>query len=125
MIRMRAKYVNIQVATARGVAERYRQQYPAGDTRRPLGRDTDEVYQQLLALGDNAPIDKVAEIIGNQSWSYISCDGCRDYVDRAVAIGEYETKAYCAICITEAFTALSEPPPMTAERAEELTKRAI
>lgn len=124
MIRMRAKYVNIQVATARGVAELYRQQYPAGDTRRPLGRDTDEVYQQLLALGNNPQIDKVAEIIGNKSWSYISCDGCRDYVERAVAIGEYEPKAYCAICITEAFTALSESPPMTAERAEALSRRA-
>lgn len=125
MTRMRAKYVCIQVATGRGVADRYRSQYPAGDTTRPVGRNPEEVYQRLVALGDNPPIDKVAEIIGNKSWSYISCAGCPEYVERAVAIGEYEPKAYCAICVTEAFMVLSEPEPMTAERAEELTRRAM
>lgn len=78
MTRMRAKYVCIQVATGRGVAERYRRQYPAGDTTKPLGKDSEDVYQRLLALGDNPPIDKVAEIIGNQAWSYTLTAKVRD-----------------------------------------------
>ena len=124
MTRMRAKYVNIQVATGRGVAQQWASQYREKDgTWR--GDDKEQIYRKLVALGDNPPIDKVAEIIGNKSWSYISCAGCPEYVERAVAIGEYEPKAYCAICVTEAFTVLSEPEPMTAERAEELTRRAM
>lgn len=106
LTRMRAKYVNVQVATGRGVADRYRQQYPAGDTTRPGGKDPEDTYQRLAALGDNPPIDKVAEIIGNKSWSYITCDGCSLYVERAVAIGEFDTKAYCETCMKEAHAIL-------------------
>lgn len=103
---MRPKYVSIRMATAAGVAERWAQQYQhpkdgwRGSAHHPDGK---KVYEALIALGPNPPLDKVAEIIGNQSWSYISCDGCSDYVERAVALGEYEPKAYCATCISEAW----------------------
>lgn len=105
---MRSKYVNIQVASARGVADRWASQYqhPVDGWRRyselDKGRSRKDVHDELAALGDNPPIDKVAEIIGNKSWSYICCDGCNNYVERAVCIGEYEPKAYCATCIEEA-----------------------
>lgn len=107
-MRMRAKFVNIQVASARGIADRWANQYRNQNgswSSAPLcvkGRNSEQVYEALCALGDNPPIDKVAEIIGNQSWSYISCDGCNSYVGRAVAIGEYDPKAYCDVCIKEA-----------------------
>lgn len=102
---MRPKYVSIRVASATGVAERWAQQYQhpkdgwRGTAQRPDGK---KIYDNLIALGENPPIDKVAEIIGNKSWSYISCEGCNEYVERAVVLGEYEPKSYCATCINEA-----------------------
>lgn len=127
MIRMRAKFVTVRVATGRGVADRWASQYRIsdGEWKNIVGPKTPrQVHEDLVHLGNNPPIDKVAEIIGNKSWSYISCDGCSDYVERAVSIGEYDEKSYCATCITEAFTVLAETEPMTAERAEEMTRRA-
>ncbi len=107
---MRSKYVSIEVATGRNVAERWRQQYEKGDgswsnTVSGLSKD---VHDKLCSLGPNPPIDKVAAAIGNQSWSYISCDGCSDYVERAVRIGDTysEGKCYCATCIAEAHQVL-------------------
>jgi hypothetical protein len=110
---MRAKYVNLRIASGRGIAERWVSQYRHDGGKwmnAPLsvkGRTSEQVYDALCELGDNPPIDKVAEIIGNKSWSYISCDGCPEYVERAVSIGEYEPKAYCETCLREAIAALS------------------
>ena len=110
-MRMRAKFVNIQVATGRGVADRWASQYRERDgawrTCLAGPRTSQQIHEVLVALGDNPPIDKVAEIIGNKSWSYISCDGCSESVERAVAIGEYDTKAYCQTCIKEAHAILT------------------
>lgn len=67
---------------------------------------TKTVYDQLCALGDDPNIDAVAEAIGNKSWSYLTCEGCTEYVKTAVAIGEHEPKLYCDICIREAMELL-------------------
>lgn len=69
-------------------------------------RNPKAIHEQLVPLGEDPPIDKVAEITGNKSWSYISCDGCRDYVERAVDLGEFEPKSYCATCIAGASQAI-------------------
>lgn len=111
-MRIRAKYVDVRIASGRGVAARWESQYREDGKwkKTPIGvklRDSEQVYSSLCELGDNPLIDKVAEIIGNKSWSYISCDGCTDYVERAVAIGEYDPKAYCETCIKEAHAALT------------------
>lgn len=126
LMRMRAKFVTIQVASGRGVAERWAGQYRERDGSWRYGPEREQIYNRLVALGENPPIDKVAEIIGNKSWSYIRCDGCNGDVERAVAIGEYDTKAYCATCIREAYAVLTdvEPAAITAEMAESLSKRA-
>lgn len=60
------------------------------------------VHERLVALGEAPSIEDVAKIVGNQSWSYLSCEGCSDYVERGVRIGEFEAKIYCATCIGEA-----------------------
>jgi len=103
---MRPKYVSIEVASARGVAERWRTQYERdnGSWLNTASGSSKDVYDKLCALGQNPPIDKVAEAICNQSWSYISCDGCSDYVERAVRLSDTysEGKRYCATCIAEA-----------------------
>lgn len=109
---MRAKYVAVQIASARGVAARWAHQYqhPVDGWRSPDNGSAKDIYDQLIALGPNPSIEKVAEIIGNKSWSYITCEGCSDRVERAVAIGEYEPKAYCETCIAEAAQALKVAP---------------
>jgi hypothetical protein len=108
---MRAKYVTVRVASGRGAAESWLRQYFRDGKwlTTPLsvkGRTSEQVHEALCALGENPPIDQVAEIIGNKSWSFISCDGCPDYVEKAVCIGEYEPKAYCETCIKEAHAVL-------------------
>lgn len=107
-MRTRLKYVTLQVATGRGVAESWRKQYcKDGVWTKTAYGDSGAVYAKLCDLGPNPPIDKVADAIGNQSWSYIFCEGCGDYVEKAAALGEYETKAYCETCLKEALSALS------------------
>ncbi len=104
---MRPKYVSIEVATARNVAERWRSQYGNDWPNTALGQSKD-IYDKLCDLGLNPLIEDVAKIIGNQSWSYISCDGCSDYIERAVRLGDTysESKRYCATCIAEAHQVL-------------------
>lgn len=106
---MRPKYVTIEVATARNVAERYLSQYGKdGNWINTAHGPSKDVYDKLCALGPNPAIDKVAEAIGNKSWSYISCAGCPEYVERAVRIGQdYGTgHVFCATCIQEAHAVL-------------------
>ncbi len=103
---MRAKYVSIEVATARGIAARWRSQRCQDDK---WLRDMDSViHDRLCGLEDTASIKEASDIIGNQSWTYISCDGCSDYVERAVRLGDTysEGKRYCATCIAEAHQVL-------------------
>jgi hypothetical protein len=112
-MRMRAKYVDVRFASGRGVAARWHSQYCDGGKWRMTptsvkGRSSEQVYNDLCALGENPDIDKVAEIIGNKSWTHISCDGCPDYVERAISIGEHEPKAYCPTCLREAYAVLQE-----------------
>lgn len=102
-IRMRAKFVTVHHASGVGVAERWRgQYYRDGKWLATYSGPGNVEYEKLLALGSNPDIAAVAEIIGNKGWSYITCDGCAENVEIAVAIGEYETKSYCRTCITEA-----------------------
>ena len=105
---MRAKYVEILTAEdrCRRVAEKWkREQFRAGSWIHSSGAD---IYERLVALGDKPRPDAVAEIIGNKSWSHISCAGCQAEVERAVSIGEYESRAYCPTCIAEAAEILGE-----------------
>lgn len=99
-MRIRAKFVSVEVATGRGVAERWRNQYfkqDGGWSKHP-DSTSEAIYESLRCLGGNPDIAKVANIIGNKSWSYIACDGCNEYVERAIRLG----RAYCFTCIGEA-----------------------
>lgn len=105
-IRMRAKFVSIEHATARGVADRWRSQYERNGVWIAGPRPSERVYTDLCSLGDIPDIAVVATIIGNKSWSYLSCNGCRDYVERAVRIGSDDGEIYCSTCIVEAHSIL-------------------
>lgn len=110
MNQMRAKHVSIEVASARGVAARWMSQYCKdgvwSNTAYGKGK---EIHDKLCDLGPTPPIDKVAEIIGNKSWSSLCCDGCDDYVERGVRLkAEHrEGGIFCATCINEAHQILN------------------
>jgi hypothetical protein len=105
----RAKHVTVVTPReiARGVAARWKDQ--RGN--RPLTDRNLAIHLALLALGDEPDPDEAARIIGNQSWTHPCCDGCGDYVGRAVRIhGEYSSEGayYCALCIGEAAQLLGD-----------------
>lgn len=103
-MKVRAKYVSIERAYPLGVAERWHQQYYRDGKWVEHAPNAEAVYNQLVALGQTTNPAVVADITGNKSWSYISCDGCLDYVERAVQIGAEgsERHRFCATCIAEA-----------------------
>lgn len=112
-MRMRAKYVCVEYASARGVADRWRAQYERDGKWIPMSNGSSEaIYSQLCALGNQPNIAKAAEIIGNKGWTYLSCDGCSQHVETAIRIGDHsigdEPKAYCATCVREAAAVLAE-----------------
>jgi hypothetical protein len=101
----------IQIASARGVAERWRRQYQHGahwtDT---VKGSSEDVYNKLCALGEVPDVAAVATAIGNKSWSHLTCAGCDDHVTRAIKIrGEYDDGVLlCRACVTEAAKAFSD-----------------
>lgn len=99
----------IITASGRGVAERWLSQYRNkcdGRWPRIVSGSAEEIYNRLLDLGDTPSIKEVADVIGNKSWSYISCDGCGEYVEVAVEIG-VEGETYCRNCIAGAHEAFA------------------
>lgn len=99
---MRTKYVSIEVASARGVAARW-EHLRIRDGKWIREGDQD-ICERLYALGDTPSIADAAAVIGNQSWTYLSCAGCSSYTDRGVRMAaDYEDgKIYCGVCIEEA-----------------------
>lgn len=74
----------------------------------PHGKDKREAYERLQALHlgtcDPAEVDA---IIGNGSWTRVSCDQCRKEVEEAVIVGQepdYEscTATLCRRCVAAA-----------------------
>lgn len=105
---MKTGHINIRVAAARNVAERWRQTYQRNDgwTRTAYG-DSEVVYNKLCDLGPSPPIMKVVEIIGNKSWTHLTCAGCNEYTDVAAQVGE--DLLICEDCAHDAHTALAGP----------------
>jgi hypothetical protein len=100
--------VSISVASGRDVAERWRYQYYERKGREwssTVNGPAKNKYDALCALGPNPDIDKVAEIIGNKSWTHLTCNACNDYVVRAVSFGaDYSDREIllCSDCIGQA-----------------------
>ncbi len=102
--------VKVQVASARGVAERWRAQYQRdGKWTRTVTGDSEVVYNKMCDLGENPDIAKIADAIGNKSWSYISCAACAEYVTRAADLTPpYTDNAIliCRPCLEDAIRAM-------------------
>jgi hypothetical protein len=88
----------------RGVAKRWREQYPAGrDEKR------DEIFIRLSALNkEAATAAEVSQIVGNASWTEVpTCDECGERSHVLVEIGQepdYEssTATICVTCLHQA-----------------------
>lgn len=100
----RPKYVAIEHAPdLKNIAERWKHNgFQNGQWASPhqAGR-----YDKLLGLGDDPDREAVRGILGNTSWTHLSCDGCDEAkLLRAVRIeGPYgDGHRYCPTCIREA-----------------------
>ena len=105
------KRVSVSVASGRGVAERWRKQYQHdGKWTQTAKGKSEQIYDELCALGENPDIEAVAKAIGNQSWSYLTCSGCNDYVVRAADFGDdYGDREIrlCQACLQDGLQALN------------------
>ena len=92
-----------------GVAAKWRAQYKGSmDTRLFDGSSKGEIAEQLDALDrDKACAEDVAKIIGNNSWTRMTCDECKRDVDAVLRVGaepDYEsaTAYLCFECVQKA-----------------------
>lgn len=71
----------------------------------PAGKSGEEVYNQLLALGPNPDPLQVNEIIGNDSWTRLTCCQCDNSVDAVIVFndGDDNTCNVCIDCIKESY----------------------
>ncbi len=105
-VKFRPKYV----AVVRGdscsrIAHRWHSQYcQSGVWSNNVNGSTEAIYNAIVYLGDDATPDQIAAVIGNQTWTHLSCYGCATYQVRMVAIGDDdEAKSYCLQCLAEAY----------------------
>lgn len=86
--------------------DRWRAQYYQNSEWYSYGSDKEVKYNNLVALGDNPSPNDVNEVIGNISWTNITCSECKESVDSVVELGEvgYDTEyGYaCKDCLTKA-----------------------
>ena len=62
---------------------------------------SEDTYKNLLACNDLR--HEIDAAIGNKSWTHLLCDGCNEYVDRAVSISDGDNSTYlCENCLKTA-----------------------
>lgn len=111
---IRARFMVVEHASARGVAERWKYHYcdKAGAWKPLMGASSSLIYDKLVALGDAPDIAEVADVIGNKSWSYLRCTSCGAEVAHLVRFTEsWDTEVrLCRTCISEAAVVAQELP---------------
>lgn len=62
------------------------------------------IYEQLVALGPSPDIADVDRIIGNQSWTHLTCSGCNEYIAKGVEFGDSWSApvVLCPTCVQAA-----------------------
>ena len=88
-----------------GVAEQWREQYPAG-----ISHDRDKIYERLVAEKPST-VEAVKAIIDNDSWTILECDVCDERRD-AVVMFDNRTTDYgtriCQDCLSAGMRELAE-----------------
>jgi len=74
--------------------------------------NTHPVYIKLLKLGKNPNPDDVDEVIGNESWTRLTCDNCNKEINEGVWIGEHldyesRTTMACVKCLQEGINTIT------------------
>lgn len=92
--------------------DRWKAQYCKNGEWHAYGCDKEVKYDTLVALGDKPLPEDVNEVIGNSSWTNITCSECKESVDSAVELGEvgYDTEYVyaCEGCLTKALKVVKE-----------------
>lgn len=75
---------------------------------------SEDIYNNLVALGPEPSPEDVTAVIGNDSWVSIQCNACDNYVDSAVTVGEdldygSRTAVLCKNCLMEAMEVMEKP----------------
>lgn len=68
------------------VAHRFAQQYPPDKYPSDTGHGKTRVALEALDL-TTATVTQVVDIIGNKSWTHLTCSECDEYVEKAVQFG--------------------------------------
>lgn len=96
---------------ANTVAERWRKQYQLEDgswRQLYIGvGDSKSIFIQLIDLGPQPKPDDINKIIGNGTWTGLTCDECDRDVDEVVQLGEQpnydsSTASICRLCLRQA-----------------------
>jgi hypothetical protein len=112
-------YVSSVSDNCKDVAKRWKQRYYVPATKEwdwvwPLSVDggkakisAEVIYDKLVALKGKGTPKEIEKIIGNLSWTDISCDECGRNVEVAVTVGEKEdydtrTARVCLDCLNKA-----------------------
>jgi hypothetical protein len=96
------------------VAEKWEEQYrsymkdPAKAASLP--HNPFDTYRELLALGPTPNPDAVDEIIGNNSWTHLTCEVCSTQVDEWTHFNgsDEDALSICTRCIITAFDLLAK-----------------
>ena len=94
-------YFVIMSAPRNNVAERWKKVYCNSDNiwDRCNSGDSQIVYNQLCALGDNPKTSQIVEILGNKSWTHFCCSMCGNLVEKIVQFKRNHTVTICEDCI--------------------------
>ena len=88
------------------IAARWKAQYLRDGKWENCTAGSERVYNSLLSCGDTA--EAIDAIIGNQAWTHLFCEECKEFVDRAVEFGEgYDSKIVCEPCLKAACAMIS------------------
>lgn len=100
---MKHRYVSIE-SLARSAAKRWRLQYFDMATCKwiPLadGKDSSKIYLHLLYHDKGITPREVAEIIGNTTWTDLTCDACEQEIQEGYMVGADESfeSHCCTLC---------------------------
>ena len=85
------------------VPKRWLEQY--GEN--PSDSSKKKIHDELLKLGDSINKESVDKIIGNESWTMLICDICRQDVDVVAIYDQYDSYGYfCKKCLSDALESI-------------------
>lgn len=97
----------------KGVAAAWAEQYSLYLRQKATGwKEKKAILDDLRALPATATEDDIARIIGNRSWTELSCDECEQSVEAVIEIGRDDEVGYgakvCADCLSRGLALFTE-----------------